>query len=105
METVEIGRSQLVVRLNHPLMSGLLGEADFVLGPAFEIILFFVRHRPGKHTSLRCEHNVWAGPAVPQKAVNLDRLSPCAPERRPAFATGAALPRGNRSASPDRSRN
>ena len=44
MKTIEIGGSQLVMGLDDSLMPGLLGEAEFVLGPTFEIILLFVRH-------------------------------------------------------------
>jgi hypothetical protein len=47
METIEIGGGELVMRLNGPPVIGLLGEAEFVLGPTLKIILFFVRHLRG----------------------------------------------------------
>ena len=47
METIEIGGGQFVMGLDDSLVVGFLGEAEFVLGPTFEIILIFVRHLPG----------------------------------------------------------
>jgi hypothetical protein len=44
VETIEVGGGQFVMGLDDSLMFGLLGEAEFVLRPTFEIILIFVGH-------------------------------------------------------------
>jgi hypothetical protein len=58
------------MRLDRPLVPGLLGEAKLVLRASFEIMFFVVDHQRGNLRSLRDQHNGEAARRVPEKLLN-----------------------------------
>ncbi|MDB5693249.1 MAG: hypothetical protein JWO81_2312, partial [Alphaproteobacteria bacterium] len=71
--------------LHGALVSGLLGEVDFGLGPLLEVITFFVRHFTLRY-STRYAASITNGPAPPFLKLSLISIS--APAKRLSGSAG-----------------